>query len=603
MLAAEMIRPSLLLLAAISLGIASAAAQNAAPVVKTPVADMTVYAGAPSRSIDLRTAFEDPDLTPGIRLQTTFGAIDIALFQRQKPITVANFLRYVDENRYFMTDPTTNQLASSFIHRLAPDFVLQGGGFIGTVDPQTGVYLDATPVSTLPKIQNEPGISNTRGTMAMAKIPATDSNGNPIPGGGPDSATSQWFINLEDNAHRVVDGQDVGLDVQNGGFAVFARVVGSGMDVADHIGTVPVYDGSPYNSAFDSIPLHDLGSQHYIAVRNLVSLPAITHLGSVHSPLTFSAASDDAAVATVTVSDSNLLVSGKAVGTAHVTVTATDVDGAAISQTFNVNVTELPGHFANISTRLQVGTDQNVLIAGFIVRGGASKRLLVRGIGPSLTNNGQPLPGRLADPILELHDATGIVAANDNWADDKKQQILDTGIAPTSSQESAILTQLPSSSDGIGYTAVLKGVNGGTGIGTIEVYDLDSGPGSSLLNVSTRGQVGTDANVLIAGVIITGQDSKRVLVRGIGPSLSSSGVATPLANPTIELHDANGTQIDANDDWQSSPQAADIQATGAQPTNPKESAILKTLAPSAYTAVIRGVANTTGIGAIEVYQL
>jgi hypothetical protein len=300
------------------------------------------------------------------------------------------------------------------------------------------------------------------------------------------------------------------------------------------------------------------------------------------------------------VSGTKLLVSGVGLGSSTVTVTATDLDGLTVSQSFTVTVVTAPGRLVNVSTRLQVGTNENVLIAGFIVRGGTSKRLMVRGIGPS-----SGVSGALANPYIELHDASGaLITSNDNWGDNSnKQEIVDTGIAPASNLESAILTTVASNDSGVLYTAVLQGVNASTGIGVVEAYDLDSGAGSTILNVSTRGRVGTDPDVMIAGFFVGGSESKRILVRGIGPSLTNSGITGALANPTIELHNANGATIDTNDDWQSSPQASEIQASGIAPSNPKESAMLDLLAPSSYTAIIRGVNNTTGIGSVEVYQL
>lgn len=555
-------------------------AQNTPPVVTNPIAGLSEFQGAPARSIDLNAFFQDPDLTSAVRMTTTQGTIDLALYDRQKPITVTNFLRYVNNGRYFTTDPVTKQQASSFIHRSVPGFVIQGGGFIGTVN-SANTTIQPTAVATYPAIQNEPGISNKRGTIAMAKL-----------GNDPNSATSQWFINLADNSAN--------LDAQNGGFAVFGRVIGTGMVAADRIAALPTY---PFASPFDALPLQNYVSPNAVKIENLVSLPAIAQLPSVHSPLNYSSSSDNIAIAEVKVSGNNLLVTARQIGTARITVTATDLDGASVSQVFTVNVLAAPGRLVNISTRLQVGTNDNVLIAGFIVRGGTSKRLIVRGIGPSLVNNGISSP--LDNPVLELHDQTGaLIATNDNWTDnDNKQEIIDSGVAPTSSLESAILTTVPSNDSGVAYTAVLNGFNGGIGIGVVEAYDLDSGLGSTILNISTRGRVGTDPSVLIGGFFVGGAESKRILVRAIGPSLANFGIAGPLADPTIELHDANGALIDSNNDWQSSLQAGEIQASGVAPTNSKESAMLDTLSPSAYTAIVRGVNNTVGIGSVEVYQL
>ena len=281
-------------------------------------------------------------------------------------------------------------------------------------------------------------------------------------------------------------------------------------------------------------------------------------------------------------------------------MTATDFDGASVSQNFIVNVVVAPGRLVQLSTRMQVGTGDNVLIGGFIMRGPSAKRLMIRGIGPS-----SGLNGALADPVLELHDSAGaVIASNDNWGDaTNKQDIIDTGIAPVSPNESTILTTLSSDPNSAFYTAIVRGANNTTGIGLVEIYDLDSGPGSTLLNISTRGRVDIDPNALIGGFYLGGTESKRVLVRAIGPSLATSNVPDPLADPTLELHDGNGALLDSNDDWGSSPDQAEIQASGAAPTNPKESAVLQILPSGPYTAIVRGVNNTTGVGSVEIYQL
>jgi cyclophilin family peptidyl-prolyl cis-trans isomerase len=573
-------------LLAITLGAAfafTATAQNTPPIATNQIADFTEYAGAPARSIDLTAAFADSDVSAAVRMTTVLGNIDVGLLGHQTPITVANFLKYVDEGRYFISDPTTDQMASSFIHLSAPGFVIQGGGFLGTVDPAdpNKVIVKPTQVAPFPPIQNEPGISNKRGTISMAKQPNE-----------PNSATSQWFINLADNG-----GAPNNLDTDNGGFTVFGRVVGMGMSVVDAIASLPRYDfsqGDP-NSPFSSLPLRNYDGSSAVTVPNLVSLPGIAQI----SPLTFSASIDNSNVS-VTVSGTKLLVTANSVGSARVTVTATDLDGAPVAQGFNVNVVAAPGRLVQLSTRMQVGTGDNALIGGFIMRGPSPKRLMIRGIGPS-----SGLPGALADPTVELRDGSGaIVATNDNWGDAaNKQDVIDTGIAPSSPNESAILITVPSDSTNAFYTAIVRGANNTTGLGLVEVYDLDSGPGSTLLNISTRGQVGADPNALIGGFFVGGTDSKQILVRAIGPSLAAAGVPNPLADPMLEFFNGQGTKIDSNDDWMNSPQETQIQASGLAPTNAKESAILQTLAAGPYTAVVRGANNGTGVGSVEVYQL
>jgi cyclophilin family peptidyl-prolyl cis-trans isomerase len=555
----------------------AAIAQNAPPIVTNQIADFTEYAGAPARSIDLTSAFADQDVSAAVRLTTALGAIDIALFGQQKPITVANFLNYLDQGRYFKIDPTNGQLASSFVHRSVPSFVIQGGGYIGTVDPAHPANLLVTQVLQFPPIQNEPGISNRRGTIAMAKL-----------ANQPNSATSEWFINLADNG-----GPPNNLDTQNGGFTVFGRIVDNSMTVADAIAGLPRYN---FGAPFDSIPLRNYVSPNPVTVSNLVSIPGISRI----SPLSFSAVSNNPTIGDATVSGTNLLVSGHQTGSATFTVTATDFDSAAVSQNFTVNVVAAPGRLVQLSTRMQVGTGSNVLIGGFIMRGPSPKRLMIRAIGPS-----SGLNGALADPVLELHDATGaVIASNDNWGDAaNKQDVIDTGLAPVSPNESAILATLPSDPNVAFYTAVVRGANNTTGIGLVEVYDLDSGPGSTLLNISTRGQVDLDPNALIGGFFLGGTESRRVLVRAIGPSLAAANIPNPLADPILELHDGNGMLLDSNDDWGSSPQATEIQASGLAPTNPKESAALQILPAGPLTAIVRGVNNTTGVGSVEIYQL
>ena len=553
----------------------TAPAQNTPPVVTNQIADFTEYTGG-VRPIDLATAFADPDVSAAVRLNTVLGDIDLALFGQQKPITVANFLNYVSQGRYFITDPTTHQPASSFIHRSVPGFIIQGGGYIGTVNPAQPANAQPTAVLLFPSIQNEPGISNTRGTISMAKI-----------SGQPNSATSEWFINLANNG-----GPPNNLDTQNGGFTVFGRVVNNGMTVADAIAAVPRFNfGAPFNE----LPLRNYTSPNPPMVPNLVSIPGIATI----SPLTFSVSSNNPAIADATVSGTKLLVAGHQVGSATLTVTATDFDGATVSQNFTVNVIAAPGRLVQLSTRMQVGTGSNVLIGGFIVRGTAPKRLMIRGIGPS-----SGVPGALADPVLELFDSGGVmIGSNNNWGDAaNRQDLVDTGIAPTSPNESAILMTVPANGT-FAYTTIVRGANNTTGIGLVEVYDLDSGPGSTLLNIATRGRVEADPNALIGGFFLGGSESKRILARAIGPSLAGAGIPGVLADPILELRDANGALLEANDDWGTSPNQAEILASGAAPTNPKESAILRILPAGPATAIMRGMNNTTGVGSMEIYQL
>jgi hypothetical protein len=256
-------------------------------------------------------------------------------------------------------------------------------------------------------------------------------------------------------------------------------------------------------------------------------------------------------------------------------------------------------NLANLSTRLNVETGDNVLIGGFVVTGTQPKKVIVRAIGPSLS-----LPGKLENPTLELHDGTGaLLASNDDWMNSTpadKQAIIDSGVPPGNELESGIVRTLPA--NGAGYTAIVRGVNNTTGIGVVEAFDLNRAADSKLANISTRGLVQTGNDVLIAGTIVTGPGPQQVIVRAIGPSLPFAGT---LADPTLELHDANGGLLQSNDNWKDSPYKQTIIDSGVPPANDSESAILAGLLGNGtgYTAIVRGANNGRGIGVVEIYAL
>jgi len=279
--------------------------------------------------------------------------------------------------------------------------------------------------------------------------------------------------------------------------------------------------------------------------------------------------------------------------TATPTTTPSITPTPTSTPTASPSATPAPPTFGNISTRLRVETGDNVLIGGFIVTGTQPKRVIVRAIGPSLA-----FSGVLANPFLELRDSSGtLIQSNDNWRSDHEAEIIATGIAPSEDLESAIVATLPANNSA--YTATVSGVSNGTGIGVVEVYDLNQAVDSKLANISTRGLVQSGDNVLIGGLIVLGQDPMRVILRAIGPSL---GVPGALANPSLELRDGNGGLVAANDNWRSD-QEAEILATTVAPTNDLESAIVRNLPPGNYTGIVSGVGNTTGVGLVEAYNL
>jgi hypothetical protein len=282
------------------------------------------------------------------------------------------------------------------------------------------------------------------------------------------------------------------------------------------------------------------------------------------------------------------------------------------------DVSPLPeSHLNNISTRAFVQTGDNVVIGGFIVQGIQPKRVIIRAIGPELTQYG--VPNALANPTLELHDSMGnLIASNDNWMStiiggiittNQLSDIQSSGHVPTDGRESAIVAELPPGN----YTAIVRGVNDITGVGLVEVYDLSADANSILGNISTRSSVQTRDNVMIGGFIVQGTQPKTVIVRAIGPELGDPPYNIPgaLANPTLELHDHTGRLIASNDDWQHTiiggtitrDQVRDITNSGLAPADPSESAIIAELPAGNYTAIVRGVNDTTGVALVEVYDL
>ena len=270
----------------------------------------------------------------------------------------------------------------------------------------------------------------------------------------------------------------------------------------------------------------------------------------------------------------------------------------------------------NISTRALVETGDNVVIGGFIVQGSTASRVIIRAIGPELTQHG--VPDALHNPTLELHDGTGaLIASNDNWGmtiiggiitQNQVRDIMNSGHAPSNGLESAIIADLPPGN----YTAIVRGVNDTTGVGLVEVYDLNPGTApSSLRNISSRSLVLTGDSVMIGGFIVQGTGTKRVIVRAIGPELTQYGVPNALGDPALELHDRTGALIASNDDWQhtiiggiiTKDQVIDIQNSGHAPTAASESAIIADLPPGNYTAIVRGKNIAVGVALVEVYDL
>jgi len=279
------------------------------------------------------------------------------------------------------------------------------------------------------------------------------------------------------------------------------------------------------------------------------------------------------------------------------------------SATGTITLTNIPGEptpspspapgLNNVSTRLRIETGDNRAIGGFIITGSDSKKVMLRALGPSLSNFG--VTNTLADPLLELHSSDGaVIATNDNWRETQETLIIASHLRPTDDAESAILARLPPGA----YTAVVSGVGDTAGIGLVEIYDLDGAGSTSLLaNLSTRGRVLTGNDAMIGGFIIGGTNPVDIVVRGIGPSLAGAGLSDPLQDPTLELRNSDGFLLASNDDWtDDSSQAAELNAFGLAPNDPRESALSLHLSAGFYTAILSGKNQTTGLALIEIYQ-
>lgn len=288
---------------------------------------------------------------------------------------------------------------------------------------------------------------------------------------------------------------------------------------------------------------------------------------------------------------------------ANYTVTVTNSGGAVTSAVATVSLApaETIGRPINLSTRSLVGPGDNVEIAGFVIGGTASKRVLVRAAGPAL-NASFGLPNTLADPALEVRDATGaLVASNDDW---------EASLAPTfaavgafawaaGSKDAALVVTLPPGT----YSAIIRGAGASTGVALAEVYDVDGNAGSSLINLSTRSFIGGDATPQIGGFVVGGNAPKTVVIRATGPTLHKAfGLVGALNDPVIEVRTAAGGLVATNDDWDAS-LASHFTAVGAfaWPADSRDAAVVATLAPGAYTVVVHGKSNAAGLALVEVY--
>jgi hypothetical protein len=371
----------------------------------------------------------------------------------------------------------------------------------------------------------------------------------------------------------------------------------------DHLSTIAISNfeviqttGPTEGPRSAGAPAVDAGPDQFLEAPATISLNAAVNDPSGKAALLWKVYSGPAGVA---FANPNQMSTSATINTPGTYTFVFSADDAVHAVAFDAVVVRVTGHdaLANISTRVQVGTSDNVAIAGFIIVGNTGKQVVVRGLGPSLAGAG--VQGALADPILELHSADGaLLLRNDDWQETQEQALRDAGFAPTNNFESALLTTLAPGA----YTAVLQSKDGSPGIGLLEVYDLQQSPSSKLANISTRGLVGTGQGVMIGGTIVIGPDFGQVVFRALGPSLAANGISNPMGDPQIEIFNANGNKIGGNNNWKDSQQGL-IAATGLAPTYDLESAIVIDLSPGAYTAVVSAANGPPGVALVEAYHL
>jgi hypothetical protein len=452
------------------------------------------------------------------------------------------------------------------------------------------------------------------------------------------SDETYWLENTGDPLNRLQESDEtnnttrVRVTITGTGFSPEINIMGNGQSISNNDTTPSTTDGTdfgPVDVATDTLtrtftiqnlgtgslslsgaPKVQISGSDFSVTTQPVS-PVVANGGTATFQITFAPTTTGLRTATVTIANNDANESSYQFAIQGNGIPDTDGDKEDdISEAISGTDPNDPNSYVrsakqlNISTRLSVQTGDNVGIGGFIITGAAQKTVLVRGIGPSL--NGPGLPPALPDPFLELHDSTGVIASNNDWQDTQQAAIQNTGLAPVNPLEAAILKTLSPGS----YTAIIKG-NGNTnntGLGLIEVYDVDPNSSSILANISTLCLVGFGYNVMIGGEIVgqglgaNGSGSVKVLIRALGPSLSASGISGVLQDPMLELHDGNGTVIQSNDNWKDT-QQSEIQATGLQPSDDHESAILAILTKGNYTAVLLGKNNTTGVALIEAYRV
>jgi hypothetical protein len=507
--------------------------------------------------------------------------------------------------------PCVATFAANFDGVTAP--ALPGGWTTAFTGVEVPWVISTTSPASAPNDAFAPDVSNKGNTHLIT--PAI-----PLPAGG-GILTFQNLFNMQANATTGFDGMVLEISINGGAFADILAAGGS-FATGGYTRTISADFGNPIAGrlAWSGLSAGTTDAPAYITTT--VNLPAAANGQNIQ--LMWRAATDNSAVApgAAGVRIDNIVIAPASCGTPvptptppstatpgvtpvptatpgssatptpaqTPTPTSTPINASSVALVEIYDLDQSTGKLANMSTRAFCSTGGDIIIAGLILGNNAGPdSVVLRGIGPSLAAAGLPAATLLANPTLELRDGDGtLLFSNNDWQDNAAQAALITGagLAPSNNLEAAIFATLP---PGL-YTVLMAGLNNTTGNGLVEVYDLLAASGaqaSQAINLSTRMQVLTGDRVGFGGFIIAGSAPKHVLIRAIGPSLRRFGFVDVLADPLLELHGPGGFATFVNNNWRDTQEAA-IQATGIPPTNDLESAIDATLAPGAYTAIVKG---------------
>ena len=504
-------------------------AQSTTPVVSQPLPAQTIAAGAGVSTIDLRNYFALPNVAGQIaQIDTVRGKFNVELLAADAPKTVANFLNYVNKGAYTRT----------FFHRSAKlgdgtPFVIQAGGF------------------ALP--EGSSSIGPTRGTLAMAKL-----------GSGPNTATNQWFVNLADNRSN--------LDNQNGGFTVFARVIGTGMTVPDNIAALPIFNASQALSdgAFDNLPLISsaLSADSLILVRSIKVIPVYPAAPGDTAVLAFSVASSEPAIVGATISGSFLVLNPGSGGRATLTVRATDVNGNAAESVF-------------------------------VVTNGAAP--------PRPTFITQPVAQTVAVGSTVVFNSVALGAPTFEWR-------RNGAIVAGATSATLVISGASAAQEGT-YTVTATNASGAaiSDSVSLKTNTATATQVGRLVNLSILTTAGTGSKILTVGASVGPLSSTEALplvMRGVGPALKEFfGISGALDDPTMTIFPAGSSSaLAANDNWGSGQATNSLfKSLGAFELSPGSlDSAFASLAPGlrvgGYTVQVAGKGSSSGTVIAEIYD-